>query len=105
MFSGHGFDLGSGDVGPREEIVDLAVGMVVDDPGQHVGEIAERFDAVQLAGFDQRRDDGPMLGAAVRAGEEGIFPVERDRADRALDGIGVDLDATVVDESGEAFPA
>lgn len=37
MFSGHGFRLGSDDVGPRQEIVDLAVRVAVDDPGEHVG--------------------------------------------------------------------
>jgi hypothetical protein len=51
VFSGHGLKLGSGDVGPWQEIVDLAVCVAVDDPGEHVGEIAERFGVVELAGL------------------------------------------------------
>jgi hypothetical protein len=82
VFSGHGLESGSRDVGPRKEIVDLAVGVAVDDPGEHVGEIAERLDVVELAGLDQRNDDGPVLGAAVTSGEEGVLAVECDRTDR-----------------------
>jgi hypothetical protein len=55
--------------------------VAVDDPRQHVGQVTERLDIVQLAGFDQRSDDGPVLGATVGAGEEGILAIERDRAD------------------------
>jgi hypothetical protein len=55
--------------------VDLAVGVAVDDPGEDVGEVAERFDSVEFAGFDQRGDDGPVLGAAVRSGKECILAV------------------------------
>ncbi len=81
MFSGHGLEFVGGDVGPGQEIVDLAVWVAVDDPGEHVGQVAERLDVVQLASFDQRSDDGPVLGAAVGAREEGVLAVERDRAD------------------------
>ena len=35
----------------------------------------------------------------------GIFPVERDGADRSFDGVVVELDAAVVDEPGQAVPA
>ena len=69
-------------MGPGKQLVDLAVRMAVDDPGEDVGEVGKRVDVVQLAGFDQRRDSGPMLGATVGAREQRIFPVERDRADR-----------------------
>jgi hypothetical protein len=34
-------------------LVDLAVRMTVDDPGEDVGEVAKRIDIVQLAGLDQ----------------------------------------------------
>jgi hypothetical protein len=42
--------------------------------------------------------------ALIGAGEEGVFAGERDGADRALDGVGVDFDAAVVEEDGEAGP-
>ena len=50
--------------------------MAVHDPGDNVSEIAERLDAVEFAGFDQRSDDGPVFGVAVGAGEERILSVE-----------------------------
>ena len=43
--------------------------MAVDDAGNDVGEVGVRFDAEELAGFDQRSDHRPMLGTAVGAGE------------------------------------
>jgi hypothetical protein len=39
MFSGHGLELGLGSIGPWQELVDAAIGMAVDDPGDDVGEI------------------------------------------------------------------
>jgi len=103
--SGHGLEFGGGDVGPGQEIVDPPVRVAVDDPGDDVGEIGEWLDAVELAGLDQRGNDGPMLSTAVGAGEQRIFAVERDRADRAFDDVAVDFDAAVVEELGEALPA
>jgi hypothetical protein len=60
--------------------------MAVDDLGEDVGEIGVRIDAAQLAGFDQRRDYGPVLAAAVGTGEEGVLAAEGDRANGTLDG-------------------
>jgi hypothetical protein len=59
-------------------VVDLAIWMSVDGPRQDVGKIG-RIDVIQLTGFNQGGDDGPVLGSAVRACEQRIFPVERDR--------------------------
>ena len=72
---------------------------------EDVGEVGVRIDVVELAGLDQRGDDRPVLAAAVGAGEERVLAVERDRADGALDGVGVDLDPAVVEEAREALPA
>ena len=104
MFSGHGSEV-LRFVGPRQEGIDVAVGMTVDDPGKDVGQIAKRIDVVEFAGFDQRSDSGPVLGAAVGAGEQCIFPVQRDRADGPFDGVVVELDAAIVDEARQALPA
>src|SRR5580692_296764 len=46
-----------------------------------------------------------MLSAAVRPCEQSIFPGERDGADGAFDGVVVELDAAIVDEARQAFPA
>ena len=73
--------------------------MAPDDAGDDVGEVGLRVDAVQLAGLDERGEDRPVLGAAVGAGEESVLAVEGEGPDGALDGVGVDLDAAVVEEA------
>jgi hypothetical protein len=79
--------------------------MTVDDPREDVGQIRERIDVIQLAGLDPGSDGGPMLGASVGTREQRVLPVERNRADGALDGIVVEFDATVIDEARQALPA
>ena len=36
-------------ISPRRELIDLAVGMLVDDPGKDVIEIDQRIDVIQFA--------------------------------------------------------
>jgi hypothetical protein len=84
IVSGHVLEGWSGEVGPRQEIVDAFVWVAVDDPGDDVGEVSLRFDANELASLDQRSNDRPVLAASVGAGEESVFPVQRDRADGAF---------------------
>ena len=76
--------------------------MTVGDPGENIREIAEGIDVVEFAGLDQRCDRCPVLGAAVGAREQGIFPVQRDRADGTFDGVVIELDAAIVEEAGQA---
>jgi hypothetical protein len=38
-------------ISPGQELIDLAVGMAVDDPGEDVTEICEAINLVQLAGL------------------------------------------------------
>jgi len=71
--------------------------MAGDDALEDAGEPGVRFEAVELRGSDER-------GEEVRAGEEGVLAGERDGADLALDDVGVELDAAVVEEQGEAVP-
>jgi len=66
VFSGHVPERLRLRVSPRQEIVDLAVKMAVDDLGEGVGEIGLRIDAAKLAGFDKRGDDRPVFSAFVR---------------------------------------
>ena len=47
-------------------------------------------------------DDAPVFGAAVRACEKRIFPVECDWTNRALDGVGVEFNAAIIDEAHPA---
>ena len=39
--------------------------MIVDDLGDDVGEVILRFYAAELAGFNQRSDNGPVFAAAI----------------------------------------
>jgi hypothetical protein len=105
LFSGHVFERPRLRVGPGREIVDLAIEMAVDDLGERAGEIGLRIDAAELAGLDERGDDRPVFSAAVGTGEERVLAVESDRANGTFVGVGVDLDAAVVEESRRALPA
>src|SRR3954463_2924361 len=98
---------GSGCLGgpaPGQQFAEASVGPVVDEPGQHIGQVSMRIDAVQFAGLDQRGEHGPVFCSFIRTGEECVFSVESNRAHAALDGIGVDLDAAVVEEAQQPVP-
>jgi hypothetical protein len=79
--------------------------MAARDAREDVGEIGLRVNAVQLTSLDQRSEDGPMLAAAIRSGEERVLAIEGDRPDGALDDVGVDLDPAVIEEANKAIPA
>ena len=59
---------------------------------------------MQLAGFDERSDAGPVLRPLIVTGEERILAIEHDGADASFDDVGVELDAAVVEEKGELVP-
>ena len=63
-----------------------------------------RIDTVEFAGFDQRSDGRPMLAATIRAGEQRILTVQRNRS-ATLHDVGVDLGTAVVEKAGETVPA
>lgn len=58
------------------------------------------FDAIHLAGLDERGDDRPVLGSGVVACEGDGFPVQGDGPYCAFDGVAVD--AAVGQEATEA---
>jgi hypothetical protein len=90
-------------IGRRQQLIDVAVEMTADDPGEDVGEISERVDVIQFTGFDQGGDGGPMPGAAVRTCEQCILSIERDRAHRTLDDVVIQFDAAVAEEARKQF--
>lgn len=55
--------------------------------------------------FHEGRDHGPVLGAAVGTGEQSVLAGHGERPDGALDGVGVNLDAAVIEEEAQARPA
>ena len=105
MMSGHGLEIGRSGISPRQEFVEAAVGVTVDDAGDDVGQVSIRFDANQRAGLDERGDHRPMFGTAVGAGEQGILSGQCKGVDGALDDVVVDLDAAVLEEQTQSLPA
>lgn len=91
MFSGHG--------GPGHEFGDAVCRMTVGQPGQCIGQPDVRFDAGELAVFDERGDHRPVVAAFVGTGEQGILPVQREGPDRAFDGVAVEVDAAIGEEA------
>ena len=46
--------------------------MAVDDRGKDTGQVAVRFDFVELVGLDERREHGPVLCACIMANAYGL---------------------------------
>src|SRR5258707_14492594 len=72
---------------------------------QRVIEIGEGLDLVELGGSDERADGCPSGAAAVGSGKQVVLAAERDRADDALDRIGIEFDAAVIEEAAKCAPA
>lgn len=70
---------------------------------QHILHVGVRLDVVKLCSRKECCDDGPAVGAPVRAGEEMVLAPERDRADGTLDRVGIEFDAAVVEEAAESL--
>lgn len=97
MFSGHG--------GPGHEIADAVSGVTVSEAGERLSQPLMGVDAADLAIFDERGDHRPVVATFVGPGKQGIFAIQCEGADRAFDGIGVEVDAAVFDEPGQSIPA
>src|SRR3954463_2872805 len=93
-----------GGPGPGQQFAEEAVWPVIDELGQHVSQVGMRIDAMQFAGLDQRGEHGPVFCPFVRTSEECVFSVESNWAPAALDSIGVDLDAAIVEEVQQPLP-
>jgi len=78
--------------------------VAIDDPGARVDQVGKLLNVIQLTGFDQRGDDAPGLGATVGAAEQHVFPIGRDRTERAVDGVVVELDSAIMDNVRQTFP-
>ena len=89
---------------PRHEFVDARGGPEIDELVEDVGDVGLRLDVVELARLDQRRDAGPVFGPLVMTSEERVLAIENDRADAALDNVGIEFDASVVEEADKPFP-
>jgi hypothetical protein len=58
-----------------------------------------RIDAIQFADFDERGDTGLARRALVMAGEQCILRLST-IGHAALDDVGIELDAAVIEEAG-----
>ena len=83
---------------PGHEFVDARCWVALGDSFEGGLEIGVGFDAVELAGFDQRGNAAPGPAAFVMTGEERVFAIESNRSDCPLDHIAVHLDGAVVEE-------
>ena len=82
---------------PGEKLLKFVVlGTAGDQTFEHVGQVGERIDAVQLCRADQGHCNSPMLGSAVRSSEQGVLPSHCNPLHAALDNIGVDLQPPVM---------
>src|ERR1700704_6673833 len=90
---------------PGQELVEAAYGMAVGHALEHVLQVSVGLAVVELSGADQRADDGPAVGAAIGPGEKMVFAPKGNRPNGALPRVGIVLDAAVVEEPAEGWPA
>lgn len=90
---------------PRQEFVETVGGVSVDHALKDVGEVCVRLDVIELRGFDQRTQDRPAITSAVAAREEMVLAAESHGTNGALDGVGVELYAAIVEEADQSLPA
>src|SRR5271169_1440331 len=89
---------------PGKEFVE-ALGGVIGDPAQDVGEPGLGIDAVEFGGADQGVDRSSALAATVGAGEQPGFAPEGNAAQGALGGVVAETDAAVIEKAGKGRPA
>ncbi len=78
----------------------MAVGYDLESGAQ----ISIWIDAVDFAGFDQRRHARPRVTTLIMTGEEGIFAVQGDRADGVFGWICAHLDASIGQKDLQPVP-
>src|ERR1700748_2065087 len=71
---------------------------------ENIGKVKVPVYAAELGGLDQRSHDGPVLRAVIVAGEECVLARKNLRAHRAFDDVGIEIDAAVIEEAGQALP-
>lgn len=81
---------------PRQQLIESIDQVSVDHALEHVVQIRVGFDIVQFGSFNERTERRPARSAVIRSSEQMILSTEGNGADRALDGIGVELDTTIV---------
>ncbi len=73
--------------------------------GEGLGQPGVWVHARDLAVLNERGDHRPVVAAFVGACEKRILAIESQRPDRPLDGVGVQLDAAIIQEQRQSGPA
>jgi len=90
---------------PWQEFADPIGRVTIGHASQDIGEPGIGFDAIELRRFDQRAEESPAFSTAIAAGEQVVLAAEGNRSDRSFNRVGVEFDAAVIEEPGEACPA
>jgi hypothetical protein len=96
--------MSGGLVVPRQQLVDLALGMI-GDAGDGVAQPGFGIDLVELGGLDEAVDGGGAVAALIEACEQPVLATDRDAPQRALGSVVVDLELAVVNVASERGPA
>ncbi len=90
---------------PRQELVDAVDRVAVSEAVKDICQPGPRFDVIEFRGGDQGGDCRPSVGATVGAGEEVVLATERDRTDGAFNGVGIEVNPTILEEPAERQPS
>ena len=74
------------------------MGIAVDDRLECFGDVSGRVDVVELAGGDDRREQGPVFCPDFMTGEERIFSGQADWPDGVLDRVGVEVETPIFEK-------
>lgn len=78
--------------------------MAVDDRLERFSDVGRRVDVVELAGGDDRREQGPVFCPDFMTGEERIFSGQADWPDGVLDRVGVEVETPIFEEARQPLP-
>lgn len=92
-------------IGPGYESVDVFGEVAIGEADEEIAQVGVWFNAVHLACADQAGETGPITAAFIMAGKESIAAVHGWTSDRVFDGVGVDVDAAVIQEQPQAVLA
>ena len=91
-------------VAPWHQLIDAALRPVIDELGECVGQPGMRVHVVEFARLDERGNNGPVGAALIGTGEECILSIQCKWPDGSLDGVGIHLDAAIIEELAETVP-
>lgn len=60
---------------PRHQLADPALLVAIHEAGERGGQVRERIDGIELAGFYQRGNGRPALRSCIVPGEESVLPI------------------------------